>query len=83
MEDITDADCKHAKRVWKKFRMKNLSEYHDLDSQNDTFLLANAFENLWSKCLEIHKPDTAHFRSVPGLAWQAALKNKSKIRTIN
>ena len=30
MEDITDADYKHAKRVSKDFKMKHLGEYCDL-----------------------------------------------------
>ena len=30
MEDITDADYRHAKRVWKDFEIKNLGKYHDL-----------------------------------------------------
>ena len=30
MEGITDADYKQAKRVCKYFKVKNLSEYHDL-----------------------------------------------------
>ena len=30
MEDITDADFKDAKKVWKDFELKNLGNYHDL-----------------------------------------------------
>ena len=30
MEDITDADYVHAKRVYKDFEIKHLGEYHDL-----------------------------------------------------
>ena len=30
MEDITDADCKYAKRTWEDFRIENLGIYHDL-----------------------------------------------------
>ena len=30
MEDITDADYVHAKRVLKDFKTKNLGELHDL-----------------------------------------------------
>ena len=30
MEDITDVDYKHAKRVFKNFNNKNLGDYHDL-----------------------------------------------------
>ena len=30
MEDVTDADYAHTKRVRKDFEIKNLGEYHDL-----------------------------------------------------
>ena len=38
MEDITDADYVHAKRLCKDLEMKNLGEYHDLFVQSDTLL---------------------------------------------
>ena len=44
MEDITDADYAHAKRVCKDFVIKHLGEYHDLHVQSDTLLLADVFE---------------------------------------
>ena len=37
MEDITDADQTHPKRVCKSLEIKNLGEYHDLCVQRDTF----------------------------------------------
>ena len=43
MEDITDADYAHTKRVYKEFEIKNLGEYYNLYAQNDTLLLADAF----------------------------------------
>ena len=36
MEDITDADYTHAKRVYKDFEINTLGEYHDLYIQSDT-----------------------------------------------
>ena len=45
MEDITDADYAHAKRVCKDFEIKNLGEYYDLYVQSDTLLLADVFED--------------------------------------
>ena len=33
MENITDADYAHAKRMCKDFEIKNLGEYHDLYRQ--------------------------------------------------
>ena len=41
MEDITDADYVHAKRVCKSFEIINLGEYHDLYVQSDTLLLVS------------------------------------------
>ena len=79
MEDITDADYAHAKRVCKDFEIKNLGEYHDLYVQSNTLLLADVFENFRNMCLEIYELDPAKFLSAPGLAWQAALK-KTKVK---
>ena len=46
MEDITDADYAHGKRVCKDFEIKNLEEYHDLYVQSHTLLLANVYDEL-------------------------------------
>ena len=59
IEDITDADNPHAKRVCKDFEIKKLGEYHDLYVQSDTLLLADVFENFRNMCLEIYELDPA------------------------
>ena len=59
MEDITDADYTHAKRVCKYFEIRNLEEYHDLYVQSGTLLLADVFENFRNICLEINELDPA------------------------
>ena len=79
LENITDKDYEHVKKVWEAFEIKNLGEYHDLYVQCDTFLLADVFENFRNKCIEIYELDPAHFLSAPGLAWQACLK-KTKVK---
>ena len=68
MEDITNVDYRHAKRVFKNFNNKNQDDNQDLYVQNDTLLLADVFENFRSKCIEIYELDPAHFLSVPGLS---------------
>ena len=73
-EHITDEDYEHAQKVWCTFNIKNLGEYHDLYVQFDTTLLADVFESLKDKCIEIYDFDPAHFLSAAGLAWQACLK---------
>ena len=68
IEDITDADYAHAKRVCKDFETKVLGEYHDLHVQSDPFVLADVLENFRNMCLEIHELDPTKFLPAPGLA---------------
>ena len=65
MEDITDKDYLHSKRVCKYFKIRNVGDYHDLHVQSDKLLLADVFENFQSMS--------------PGLAWQVAFK-KTKVK---
>ena len=74
MENIEDIDYRHGNDVFKRFKLKNLGEYHDLYVQSNTLLLAGVFENFRNTCLKVYKLDPAHFLSLPGLAWQACLK---------
>ena len=70
VEDITEVDNRHAKRVFKNLSNKNIGDYHDLYVQNDTILLAGVFENFRTMCIKVYELDPAHFLSTPGLAWQ-------------
>ena len=53
MEDVTDADYAHTKRVFKDLEIKNLAKYHDLYVQSNTLYLADVFENFRNMFLEI------------------------------
>ena len=60
MEDITDVDYRHAKRVFngvalKSLNNKNLGDYHDLYVQCDTLLLADVFENFRNMCIKVYE----------------------------
>ena len=79
MEDITDGNNTHAKRVCKDFEIKLSGEHQDFHVQSDTPLLADVFENFRNICLKIYELDPAKFLSAPGLAWQATLK-KTKVK---
>ena len=68
MEDISDTDYVHARRVCKDFELKNLGEHHDLYVVCDTLLLADLFENFGKMCLVIYELDLAKLLSAPGLA---------------
>ena len=74
LEDITDKDYRHAQKLFEEFNLKNLDDSHDLYVQSDTLLLSDVFGNFRKKCIEVYELDTAHFLSVPGLAWQACLQ---------
>ena len=81
MEDITDADSRHAEKVFKNFNNKDLGHYYDLYVQSVTLLLAAVFENFRNKRIQIYELDPAHFLSAPGLAWQPCLK-KTKVKLV-
>ena len=46
MQEISEIDYRHAKKVFDKFQIKNLGEYHDLYVQTDTLLLTSVFDVL-------------------------------------
>ena len=48
--------------------------YLELYNETDVLLLADVFENFRDICLENYKLDPAHYFTVPGLSWDAALK---------
>ena len=62
MEDFTDADYMHGKRVCKDFQIKNVGEYHDLYLKRDILLLA-VFENFSKMCLKTFKLEPSKFLS--------------------
>ena len=74
IEDFTEDDYKHGKRVCKDFEIKKLGEYRDLYLRSHVLLWADVFENFRKMCIKIYELDPAKFISAPGLAWQAALK---------
>ena len=74
MEEISGIDYRHAEKLFNKFNIKNLGEYHDLYVQSDTLLLADVFENFRNMSIKVYGLDPTYFLSAPGLAWQACLK---------
>ena len=72
MEEITDPDYVHVKRVCKYFQIENFCEYHHLHVKSDILLIADIFENFQNICLIIYELDLAHFLSASRLAWEEA-----------
>ena len=66
MEGLLSVDYRHAKRVYKEFKLENVGDYHDLYVHSDTLLLTGVFENFRNKCIEIYELDPDHFMSAPG-----------------
>ena len=51
--DITDKDYAHSQKVFERFKLKDLSDYHDLYVQSDTLLLADVFETSALKYMKL------------------------------
>ena len=79
MENISETDYRHANNEFKRFKLNNLGDYHDLYIQSHTLLLADVFENFRKACIKTYELDPAYFISLPGLAWQACLKKKTGV----
>ena len=63
MEEISGIDYRHAEKVFNKFTIKNVEEYHDLYVQSDTLLLADVFENFRNMCIKVYGLDPGYFFS--------------------
>ena len=74
MEDITDTDYTHAKRICKDFEIENLG-----DIKSNAVLLADVFENFQNMCLEIYELAPTKCLPDSGLVWQATFK-KPKVK---
>ena len=73
-EEVSDEDYVHAQNVWKTFNCITMKDYHDLYLRTDVLLLADVFEKFRAMSLENYGLDPAHYYSLPGLSWDAALK---------
>ena len=51
-----------------------MADYHDIYLQLDVLLLADFFEKFRATCLEYYSLDPVHYYTIPGFAWDAALR---------
>ena len=49
---VSDEDYLTCNKVWNKFNMKNMGDYHDHYLKKDVFLLADVFEKFIDTCLK-------------------------------
>ena len=74
MEDISDIDYRHANNVFKKFKLENLGDYHDLYVQSDMLLLADVFNNFRDMCIKVFELDPDHFFIITWISMASLLK---------
>ena len=60
-------------KIWYKFNIKDIGDYHDHYLKKDILLLA-VFEKFIDTCLKFYWLDPCHYFTSPGLSWDAMLK---------
>ena len=73
-EGISDEEYAHAQNVCSEFNMTTMWDYQDLYLITDVLLLADILVNFKKTCLESYNIDPLHSFTLPGFAWEAALK---------
>ena len=69
----SDENYLTCKKIWNRFNMKNMGDYHGHYLKKDVLLLA-VFEKFNDTCLKFYGLDPCHYFSSPGLSWDAMLK---------
>ena len=71
---VSDDDYARAHEAWQKFQCTTLQDFHDLYLKTDVLLLADVFEHFREQGRQNFKLDAAHYFTLPGFGWDAALK---------
>ena len=71
---ISLKDYLTCEKIWDKFDIKDMGDYHDHYLKKDVLLLADVFEKFIGTCLKYYGLDPCHYFSSPGLSWDAMLK---------
>ena len=71
---INDKEYDHFLKVWNKFEMKTMKDYHDLYLKCDVLLLADLFEKITNNSLKNYGSCTSHYLRARGLSWDVMLK---------
>ena len=65
---VSDKGYEHLLKVWNKFEMKTMKDYHDLYLKRDVLLLADVFEKFRNNSLKNYGLCLSHYLSVPALS---------------
>ena len=80
---IKDKEYGYVLKVWDKFEMKTMKDYHDLYLKCDVLILADIFEKFRNNSSKIYGLCPSHDLSEPVLSWDAILKTtKVKLELI-
>ena len=71
---ISDKELEHVFKVWNKFEMKTIKDYHNLYLKCDALLLADVRNN----SLKNYGLFPSHYLSAPAISWDAML-NMTKL----
>lgn len=73
-ENISKEEHTFAKKVWKKFRCKNLLDYCLVYCRSDVLLLAEVFQKFRSTMISFTELDPSYYISLPSFAWDSMMK---------
>ena len=62
------------KKIWDKFNMKNVGDYHNNYLKKDVLFMTDVFEKFIDTFLKYYGLDPCHYFSSPGMSWDAMLK---------
>ena len=65
---ISFKDYLTCEKIWDKFDMKNMGDFHDHYFKKDVFLLVDVFEKFIDTYLKLYGLDPCHYFSSPGLS---------------
>ena len=71
---ISLKDYLACEKIWDKFDIKDMDDYHDHYLKKDLLLLADVFEKFVDTCLKFYGLDPCHYFSSLGLSWDAMVK---------
>ena len=79
VKKITDKKYEHVLKVWKKFEMKTMKNYHNLHSKYHVLLLAYVFEKFRNRRSKSYGICLSQHLRAPALSWDAML-NMTKVK---
>ena len=63
-----------ARMIWSTFNCQTFADYHNIYLKSDVTLLADVFEKFRLSSMNTYNLDPAHYMSLPGLSFDAALR---------